>query len=189
MYHSFYQFPRASLAVVIRTPVDGQQITRALREIVWRRDKGIPIEDVATMKGLIRRSTALQQTLAGTVTAFATLALLLAAIGLFGVLAYQVNQRQHEIGIRMALGASRGHIIGTIVRQGMAVTGVGLLAGVVAGLALTRLMRNLLFAVAATDPMSFVGATACLVVVALVSCLIPALRALSIQPVNALRHE
>jgi ABC-type antimicrobial peptide transport system permease subunit len=113
----------------------------------------------------------------------------LAAIGLFGVLAYQVNQRQHEIGIRMALGASRGQIIGTILRQGMAVTGVGLLAGIAAGLALTRLMRSLLFAVAATDPMSFVGAAVCLIVVALVSCLIPALRALSIQPVEVLRHE
>ena len=141
------------------------------------------------MTSEIRTSTLAQQTLAGTVTSFSVLALLLAAVGLFGILAYQVMERRHELGIRMALGAGQGHVLATILRQGLTVTGIGLAVGVVAGLALTRLMSGLLYEVAATDPMSFLAAAACLVVVALGACLVPALRALGVQPVQALRYE
>ncbi|HNX49654.1 MAG TPA: ABC transporter permease [Thermoanaerobaculaceae bacterium] len=189
MYHSYYQFPRASLTLAIRSAADPQELTGALRELVWRRDKDIPIEELATMKAAIRSSTLAQQTLAGTVTSFSLLALLLAAVGLFGVLAYQVNERRHEIGIRMALGARPGHVLTAILGQGLKVTGVGLGAGVVAGLALTRLMEGLLYEVAATDPASFLGAAACLLAVALLACLAPSLRALRIQPMTALHYE
>lgn len=189
MYHSFYQFTGARLSLAIRSSADPQGITRALRELVWRRDKDIPVEELATMKGAIKSSMLAQRTLAGTVTSFSLLALLLAAVGLFGVLAYQVNQRQHELGIRMALGARRGHVLTAILGQGLKVTGIGLAAGVVAGLALTRLMEGLLYEVAATDPASFLVAAACLLAVALLACLAPALRALRIQPMTALHYE
>jgi putative ABC transport system permease protein len=189
MYHSYYQFPRLGLSLVIRSSTDPAALTRALRELIWRRDKDIPVEELATMKSTIRSSTLAQQTLAGTVTSFSLLALLLAAVGLFGVLAYQVNQRQHELGIRMALGAGQGHVLATVLRQGAMVTGAGLLAGIVVGLALTRLMSSLLYEVAPSDPTSFVVAACCLIVVALAACLVPALRALAVQPVRALRYE
>ena len=189
MYHSYYQFPRLRISLAIRSTADPQGLTGSLRELVWRRDKDIPVEDLATMKGAIKSSTLAQQTLAGTVTSFSLLALLLAAVGLFGVLAYQVNQRQHELGIRMALGAGQRHVLATVLRQGITVTVVGLVAGVVAGLALTRLMAGLLYEVAPADPASFVAAAASLVVVSLLACLVPALRALAVQPVRALRYE
>lgn len=189
MYHSYGQFPRLNLSLVIRSSAEEQGLTRALRQLVWRHDKDIPVEELARMTTTIRTSTLAQQTLAGTVTSFSVLALLLAAVGLFGVLAYQVMERRHELGIRMALGAGQGHVLATILRQGLAVTGIGLAVGVVAGLALTRLMSSLLYEVAPSDPTSFVSAVVCLIVVALGACLVPALRALAVQPVQALRYE
>jgi putative ABC transport system permease protein len=189
MYHSYAQFPRPSLSLVIRSGASPEGITDALRKLVWRRDKDIPVEELGTMRQTIRTSTLAQQTLTGTVTSFSLLALMLAAVGLFGVLAYQVNQRQHELGIRMALGAGQRDVLSTVLRQGLVMTGAGLAAGVVAGLALTRLMAGMLYEVAPTDPTSFVLAAACLVVVAVLACLVPALRALAVQPVRALRYE
>ncbi len=189
MYHSFAQFPRFNLSLVVRSSAEEQGLTRALRQLVWQRDKDIPVEELARMTSTIRTSTLAQQTLAGTVTSFSLLALLLAAVGLFGVLAYQVMERQHELGIRMALGAGQRQVLATVLGQGLAVTGVGLVVGLAAGLALTRLMSSLLYEVAATDPASFLAAAACLVVVALAACLVPAMRALRVQPVRALRYE
>lgn len=189
MYLSFHQFPSSRMNVAIRSAADPKGITRALREIVARRDRNVPVEELATMDGIVEASTLVQRALAFTVTSFSVLSLLLAAIGLFGVQAYQVNQRQHELGIRMALGARRGHILDTVLRQGLIVTGAGLAAGLVAGLALTRLMSGLLYEVAPTDPASFVAAAACLLVVGTIACLIPALEALAIQPIRALRYE
>lgn len=189
MYLPFHQATTAVLEAVIRTGSDSEWATRALREIVWRRNKDVPVADVTVLGAAIRASMGPQQALTATVTSFSLLALLLAAIGLFGVLAYQVNQRQHELGIRMALGAGQRHVLATVLRQGLVVTGIGLAIGIVAGLALTRLMAGLLYEVAPTDPTSFVASAACLVVVALGACLVPALRALAVQPVRALRYE
>ncbi len=189
MYHSYYQFPSLGLAVAIRSSGDPQGLTHALRELVRRRDKDIPVDELATMRSTIEDSTRPQRTLAGAVTSFSLLALLLAAVGLFGVLSYQVSQRQHELGIRMALGAQGKHLLAAVLGQSLAVTGAGVAAGVVAGLALTRLMSGLLYEVAPTDPASFVSAGAGLLVVALLACLAPALRTLRIQPIAALRYE
>ncbi len=189
MYLSYYQYPSGRMNVVLRSTVDPQGVTRALREIVERRDRNVPVEELATMEGIVEDSTLAQRALTATVTSFSVLSLLLAAIGLFGVQAYQVNQRQHELGIRMALGALHRHVLATVLRQGLTVTGAGLGAGLVVGLALTRLMSGLLFEVAPTDPASFAGAAACLLVVSLAACLAPALRALRIQPITALRYE
>lgn len=189
MYFPYHQAQVPAMHLAVRAATDPQAVTVALREIVWRRNRDVPVADLTLLESAIRRSTITQQALTGTVTCFSLSALLLAAVGLFGVLSYQVSQREHEIGIRMALGAGRLQVLATILRQGLTMTGVGLVAGVAVGLALTRLMRNLLFEVEPTDPASLVIAAAGLSCVALLACLAPALRALAIQPVRALRYE
>jgi len=189
MYISYHQFPDRRMNLAIRTAADPEGIARTLRELVWRRNRDVPVEELAALEESIRRSTLSRRRVTGTVTVFSLAALLLAAVGLFGVLAYQVNQREHEIGIRMALGAQRRHIVGTVLRQGLVMTGIGLLAGIAVSLAATRLMARALYAVTPTDPASFAGAACFLLTVALVACLVPVLRALSIQPIRALRYE
>ncbi len=189
MYLAFHQFPSSRMRVAVRTAGDPRGIAGALREIVRRRDANVPVEELVTMEEIVEDSTLAQRALAVTVTSFSVLSLFLAALGLFGVQAYQVHQRQHELGIRIALGARRGHILATVLRQGLVVTGVGLAVGLAAGLALTRLLSGLLYEVAPTDLPSFAGATALLLAVATAASLAPALRALAIEPIRALRYE
>jgi len=122
-------------------------------------------------------------------TIFAGLALVLAAVGVAGVLAYLVSRRRREIGIRMALGASRANVLGLIVRRGVLYAGAGIAAGIAAALFLTRLMEGLLFGVAPRDPLTFVAVSAILLVIAVVASLIPALRAARVDPLEALRAE
>jgi ABC-type antimicrobial peptide transport system permease subunit len=121
--------------------------------------------------------------------AFAGVALLLAAIGLFGLVAYTVGQRTREIGLRLALGASRMAVVRLMVRQGTQPVAVGLIVGVIASLALTRLVAALLFEVSATDPLIFGGATLALLAVAIVACYVPARRSARVDPMIALRVE
>jgi putative ABC transport system permease protein len=120
---------------------------------------------------------------------FAALALLLAALGTYGVLSYQVTERRREIGIRMALGARREAVLGRVLGDGLKLTTVGLLAGLAGALALTRLMETLLFEVRPTDLATFGGVTAAITLVAIAACLVPALRATRVDPMAALREE
>ena len=189
MYLPYHQFQVPAMYLAVRTAIDPQGIVGALREIVWGRNRDVPVEELATLMGAIARSALPRKTLAGIVSTFSLLALLLAAVGLYGVLAYQVNQRRHEIGIRMALGADSGQILRAVLGQGLWMTGAGLGAGSVAALALTRLMRGLLYEVGPADPVSFLAAAAGLSAVALLACLVPAVRALRVQPTRALRYE
>jgi len=120
---------------------------------------------------------------------FAALALLLAALGTYGVLSYQVTERRREIGIRMALGARCEAVLGRVLGDGLKLTTVGLLAGLAGALALTRLMETLLFEVRPTDPATLGGVTAAITLVAIAACLVPALRATRVDPMAALREE
>lgn len=115
--------------------------------------------------------------------------MVLAATGLYGLLAFYVRERTHEMGIRMALGARSSHVVRTVVQRGMGMVAVGLAVGAVGGIASAQFMRSLLFDIAPTDPMTFLASSACLVAVALVACLIPALRATRVDPQEVLRVE
>jgi ABC-type antimicrobial peptide transport system permease subunit len=122
-------------------------------------------------------------------TTFAAFALVLAAVGIYGMLAYLVTQGIHDIGVRVALGAQPGNILGLVVRQGMGLAAIGILAGLAGAAALTRVMASLLFGVSATDAVTFGGVAALLAVVALVATVIPARRATRVDPLIALREE
>jgi putative ABC transport system permease protein len=122
-------------------------------------------------------------------TLFATLALVLACIGLYGVISYMVAQRTHEIGVRMALGAQAGDVLTLVIRQGMLLAGVGLIVGIAIGSAVTRVLSDMLYGVSARDPLTFVGVPVLLLLVAFLACYIPARRATRIDPLAALRSE
>jgi putative ABC transport system permease protein len=141
------------------------------------------------MDSLIAGSLGPQRFATTLLAVFAGLAILLAAIGLYGLMSYSVAQRTNEIGIRMALGAQQGEVLRMVLRQGAKLALAGIVAGVVVGLVLTRLMESLLYGVSAADPLSFAGAAVLLVLVALLACYIPARRAMRVDPMVALRYE
>src|SRR5262245_39989827 len=141
------------------------------------------------MDGVFADSVSRQRFLSLLLGIFAGVALLLAAIGTYGVLSYLVTERQREIGIRVALGASAGGIVRLVLRQGMAITIAGIVAGVVGALALARVTQSLLFGVSPTDPATYVGVGSVILVVALLACLIPAQRAMRVDPLVAIRND
>lgn len=185
-YFSTLQRPPALQAMVVRTAVDPLAVAPALRELVARLDSELPLYGVETMRARMDASLQERRVPLVLLAVFAGVALFLAVVGIYGALAYSVTQRTREIGIRMALGSAPREVFGSIVAQGVRVTGAGLVAGAVATFLLTRLVRSLLFEVQPTDPRVMIGVAALLGVVGIAACLLPARRATSVDPVSAL---
>jgi putative ABC transport system permease protein len=178
------------MSLTVRTSSsDPLSLANSIRDQVFAIDKDQPVFGVQTMEGLLANSLATRRFSMLLLTAFALVALVLSAVGIYGVMSYSVNQRTREIGIRMAMGARRTDVLKLVVGQGMMLTGAGLAAGLAAAFGLTRLMASLLFGVTATDPLTYAGISALLALVALLACYIPARRATKVDPMVALRYE
>jgi putative ABC transport system permease protein len=189
IYFPYLQQPQAAMALVVRTAADPLSITPAVRREVLAVDKDQPVYDIKTLNSLLARSIASNRLSVWLLGLFAALALLLASIGIYGVIAYTVTQRTHEIGIRMALGAQPRDMLRLVLGQGMTLALIGIAIGLIAAFALTRAMASLLFTVSPTDPLTFVGISVLLGIVAFLACYIPARRATKVDPMVALRHE
>jgi predicted permease len=177
------------LTWIIRTTVAPLSLNHDIQQQLRLASGGLPVGNVRTMEQVVAHSTGQNSFNMTVLVIFAALALLLAAVGIYGVLAYSVQERTQEIGIRMALGANPERVQRTIVAQGMALALVGLAIGVGGGLALTRLLRSLLFGVKSWDPFAFTAAAIALTAVALLACTVPAFRASRIDPAVSLRCE
>ena len=175
--------------LAIRTSGDTTSLVGAVRQIVYEVDPDQPVSNVATMADVLGVEAAQRRMGMIMLVAFAGLALLLASLGIYGVLAYFVTQHTNEIGVRMAVGASPLNILALVLRKGMGLTLLGVGIGLAASFVLTRLMSSLLFGVKASDPITFVSVPLVLAVVALIACLIPARRAMKVDPMIALRYE
>jgi putative ABC transport system permease protein len=175
--------------LAIRTSGDTTSFVGAVRQIVHEVDPDQPVSNVATMADVLGVEAAQRRMGMIMLVAFAGLALLLASLGIYGVLAYFVTQHTNEIGVRMAVGASPLNILALVLRKGMGLTLLGVGIGLAASFVLTRLMSSLLFGVKASDPITFVSVPLVLAVVALIACLIPARRAMKVDPMIALRYE
>jgi len=186
---SAWQWPRFQMAVVLRTSLDPLSLVSALRSQLSQLDKNLPLYGVQTMDEVLAKEVATQRFNAGALMGFAALAVLLAAVGIYGVMAYAVGQRTREIGVRMALGAERSRVLRMVLNEGLRLALLGVALGVAAAFALTRLMTSLLFGVKASDPATFAVVTLALIAVALAACWIPARRATRVDPVVALRYE
>ena len=191
MYFSYPQalWPQHAMTVVLRTSGDPANLAAAARREVLAIDPDLPIYDVRTMEDLVYRSLAGPRFNMLMLEIFAGLALMLAGVGIYGVIGYSVTQRTHELGLRMAMGAQARDVIKLVLREAMILTSIGLAAGLVAALVATRLLSSLLFAVRPTDPGVFVAVSVLLTAVALLASYIPARRATRVDPINALRCE
>jgi predicted permease len=178
-----------TMHVALRARADAAPVTVGVREAVHAADADLPVAKFATLTNLLDDSLTEPRFAVVLLTAFAGLALLLATIGMYGVISYSVAQRTQEIGVRMALGAERGSVFGMVLAQGARLAGLGIGIGLLSALGVTRLMTSFLYGVQATDPPTFAGVSLLLVAVALLACYLPARRATRVDPMVALRHE
>ncbi|MGH9936763.1 MAG: ABC transporter permease, partial [Blastocatellia bacterium] len=183
------QMPARSMEVVLRTTGDPLALSQAVREAVWSLDRDLPIPKIETMEQILSESVAQRRLNMLLLGLFALVALILAAVGIYGVMSYAVTQRTHEIGVRVALGARDRDVLRLVVAQGMMLALAGVAIGLIATFALTRLMASLLFGVSATDPLTFILISLLLASVALIACWVPARRATKVDPMVALRYE
>jgi putative ABC transport system permease protein len=183
------QWTNSLVQFVIRTSGDPQAVVNPVCREIWSVDKDQPIYRIATMGDLVSTSVAQRRFTLILIGFFAVIALLLAAVGIYGVMSQLVAQRTHEVGIRMALGAQTGDVLKLVIGEGMRLALIGLAIGLSASLALSRWLKDLLFAVEPTDPVTFSAIVFLLMVAALLACYLPARRAAKIDPLSALRHE
>jgi putative ABC transport system permease protein len=175
--------------LVVRTTIPPETLAKNIPQVVAQVDKNVPVTDLQAMEALISESVGERRFHLLLMGLFAALALSLAAIGIYGILSYSVRQRTQEMGIRMALGASRREILQLVVRQGMRLASIGAIVGIAASLGVTRFLQSLLFAVAPTDLLTFVIVPFVVLCVALLACYAPARRATKVNPIVALRYE
>jgi ABC-type antimicrobial peptide transport system permease subunit len=175
--------------LTVRTTGNPMSLVASVRQAVWSVDPAQPISNVRTMDEILSEEVAQRRIGMTLLAAFAALALLLASLGIYGVLSYAVTQRTQEIGIRMALGANRQAVLRLVMADGMRLAVAGVAIGLGLSFALTRLMTGLLFGVSASDPRTLAGVTLLLTAVALVACYVPARRATKVDPMIALRYE
>ena len=188
-YFPIYQTEAPLGFLIAKSNGSAASAEAAIREAVRAADANQPVSDMSTMDARIAQSLGPQRFATNLLAVFAGLAILLAAVGLYGLISYSVTQRTNEFGIRMALGARPVDVLSLVLKQGAKLAIAGVFAGAVAGLLLTRAMQSLLYGVSAADPVSFAGAAVLLVLVALVACYIPARRATRVDPMIALRYE
>lgn len=189
LYFSVNQSPFGTMALVIRSNVEPASLAASVRQVVGEIDKSVPVSDVKTMDHIVSESVTQPRFNLFLLGLFSGIALLLSVAGIYGVTAYSVTQRTHELGIRIALGAQVSDVLRMIMGQGMTVIGIGIVIGLVAAFVLMRFMNSLLFGVSATDPFTFAGITAVLIGAGLLACYVPARRATKVDPLEALRYE
>lgn len=189
VYMPYSLWPAGTMYYAIRTPQDVETVMPSLRRELRAIDPNLPVLNVISMEDRVSRTFADRRFTMLLLVAFAAIALLLASIGIYGLLAYSVAQRTREIGIRIALGAGRGSLLSMVLRQGLMLVVPGVIAGVAVAAALTHLLSSLLFGVSSIDPITFVVLPLILVAVAMVACYIPAFRATRVDPTVALRYE
>jgi len=189
IYALYQQVPQRAMSLVVRASGDPRELIAPIRGVLSSLDKDQPLSNVRTMDEILSASIAQQRLNTLLLGIFATLALILAGVGIYGVMSYAVKQRSHEIGVRMALGAGAGNVVRMVVLNGMTLAGIGVGVGLAAALGLTRLMTNLLFGVSPSDPATFAGISALIGLVALLACYLPARRATKVDPMTALRYE
>jgi putative ABC transport system permease protein len=189
LYAPQLQIPQSTLTLVVRTRAEPESMIETVRREILAIDPEQAVFKVMTMDDVLKDSISLRRVSMFLLAGFAALALVLAAIGIYGVLAQSVVQRTHEIGIRMALGAQVRDVLKLVLSHGMALAGFGILAGIAGALGVTRLMANLLFGVTATDPSTFIAIAVLLAVVAFLACYVPARRAAKLDPMVALARN
>ena len=189
MYFPCTLSPAANMKLAVRTTGAATAAVGPLREMLTRLDRNIPLAEPMTMQTIIADSLGTTRIITGLLAVFAVIALLLSATGLYGVLAYYVNSRYREIGVRLALGANASRVITMIMTRGMVLVGIGLLVGLAGALGTNRLLTDLLYDIGVGDMTTFVGVSLFLVVIALAACLLPSWRAAKVDPVRALQVE
>ncbi len=188
IYVSVYQDPSKQVSVVLRTSLPATQLEPQIRAEIQSIDPGLPVFNVSSMNDILDRSLASRRFSADLVGAFAGLAVLLASIGIYGLLAYVVSQRSREIGIRMALGAGRGRVLKLFLQKGIVLAGIGIVAGMVVSASTASLMSSLLYEVRPHDPAVFAIVPVLLFAVAALASYLPARRATKVDPMVALRE-
>jgi putative ABC transport system permease protein len=189
MYLPFAQNTMPNMTLALRTGGNPASLAPAVRREVQQLDRAQPVFHVRTMPELLARSVAQRRFNMLLLGVFALVALLLAAVGIYGVMSYTVAQRTHEIGVRLALGAQRSDVLRLVVGQGLRLVLVGVAAGLCAAFALSRVLASLLYNVSATDPATFAVVAFLLTIIALLACYLPARRATKVDPLIALRAE